>query len=249
MLCFVVNSDAFGACSSTNITGYTNWTSATASNMPSSSPLIIYWNNTANQRTFSFVLSAQGTFYIDWGNSSYSKIVKSNTNSQRYINQYGTANGVKTIKIYGPATAYNANQPAITFTKDTSRCGDSNIGTSADYIYGVAGCLGCVFPTLSSGTNKQPIFYGTFSSLQNFGCYPAQVSGMPPTDFFNGITGTAVANQFSYMFAAGGCDTGCFGRTNNVSTSGVLPVGWFSGLTGANSQAFSYMFQASASCQ
>lgn len=246
-----MNLDVFADCTYTNITGYTAWTAVSASDMPTGKkPLIIYFKKSTTPHDFSFVLSAKGTFYIDWGNNcgtalssqhcGYSKIVKSTTTSERFFNHYmDSRNNLKTIKIYGPATGYNGNQPAITFSSTPAFCGDENNLVSSGNIYGVGGCLGCVFPTLSSGI-RQPMFFGAFADLMSFGCYDS-ASGMPPSDFFDGITGEAKSKQFAYMFY--NQYGGCFGRTSDSSTSGQLPKGWFSGLTGANTNAFEGMFR------
>ena len=129
-----------------------------------------------NINTFSFNISAAGTFYIYWGDNTFQTINKQNTESETITHNFSKANKYK-IRIGGKATAYNTSGtvPAIQFINN---------------VQNIEGSLGQIFSTLSDGT--QPIFYNTFS-----GC---GLSGMIPETLFKGIIGQPVDNMFSQTF-------------------------------------------------
>ena len=231
-----VCSSAYAACSTSSTASCTPpiitlTANSSASAMPSSNPLIITFNNVVSNNvgsTISFTLSAKGTFYIDWNNTTYSKITRTDTVPRIYRYQYANVSGLKNIKIYGPATAYNTTWPAITFSSEyTLWCATGSAYNTPNFIVAASGCLGCVFPTLGSGTSNQPSFRGTFALTRSWGNNPNLASGMPPADFFSGIYGTPISYQCAYMFY-GALN---FGR-GPLNAQSELPPEWFQNMSG-----------------
>ena len=144
---------------------------------------------TSSTSSFSFQISAKGTYLIDWGDGDVETINKTNTTNTTYSHTYDSA-GEYTIGIGGEATAYNTGitTSAISF-KD-------NINTA-----GISGSLGAIFGTLSDGT--QPIFFQTFYNNTN-------LTGEIPADLFAGISGKPAF----YMFY--GTFSGCSGLTGTI---------------------------------
>ncbi len=184
-----------------------------------------------NAGTFSFYMSAAGTFYVDCGNGgvlsgtgvSGTVIVRDNINDTQYICTYSEP-GVKTITFSGLATGYNsvaaANVPAIRFN-----------GASSTLVAGIFGSLGAMFPTLSSSTygGRYPRFYNTFSGCSN-------IKSSIPANLFSGVTGAPVENMFRATFK--GCS----------KLSGSIPENLFSGISGVPSnRAFYEVFSGCAS--
>ncbi len=188
--------------------------------------------------TFSFSMTAQGTFVIDWGDgSALQTITRTNTTSTSYSHTYSTA-GTYTIGISGQATGYSTSNTgsAISFNGNTN-------------IAGISGSLGAIFGTLSNGS--QPRFYQLFYNCSNLvgpipgnlfdGVYGEPVSymfyrafrsctklsGSIPENLFSGLSGAAKEYTFRSVF------NGCTGLT------GSIPENLFSGIVGGGA---SYMF-------
>ena len=189
--------------------------------------------------SFSFKISAEGEFWVDWGDGSDIQVItKSDTNAQNISHTYTTA-AAYTIRMGGRATKYyNGNSTAaISFLGNTS-------------LASVSGSLGKIFPTLSS--TSQPRFYRTF-----YGC--TNLTSVPET-LLSGVYGAPIRNMFTEMFynctalteipaklfstirgapAMGlfnGTFYGCTGLTG-------IPDGLFSGLSGAPAGSmFRYVF-------
>ena len=189
--------------------------------------------------SFSFKISAEGEFWVDWGDGSDVQVItKSDTNAQNISHTYTTA-AAYTIRMGGRATKYyNGNSTAaISFLGNTS-------------LASVSGSLGKIFPTLSS--TSQPRFYRTF-----YGC--TNLTSVPET-LLSGVYGAPIRNMFTEMFynctalteipaklfstirgapAMGlfnGTFYGCTGLTS-------IPDGLFSGLSGAPAGSmFRYVF-------
>ncbi len=128
----------------------------------------------------SFLMSAAGTFNIDWGDGKVETIERSDTDMAQYSHSY-VSNGDYTMKLEGNATAYSkyTEDPAIIFIP------------SADSLTSISGSLGAVFPTLGSGKGYQPSFYTTFEGTQ--------ITSIPE-NLFAGITGTTVPDMFYGTF-------------------------------------------------
>ena len=198
---------------------------------------MFYVTTTGNTSSFSFDISAAGSFSINWGDGTVDNINKSDTTNTTYSHTYDSA-GEYTISIGGEATAYNTSitTAAISFRDNKNTAG-------------ISGSLGAIFGTLPSGT--QPRFYSTFSSNTNLtGEIPVTlftgISGAPAEGMFyrtfygcSGLTGSIPENLFagisgapaSYMFA--NTFWGCSGLT------GTIPENLFGNISGAPA---SYMF-------
>ncbi len=184
---------------------------------------------TSDTTTFSFRMSAAGTFYVDWGDGNIETIIKNDTTDATFVHEYNVM-GAYNIGFFGQATAYATSTTAISFS------GNKNVA-------GISGSLGAIFGTLSSGTN--PRFGSTFYSCSNMtGSIPAGlfsgVSGKPVDSMFastfygcSGLSGSIPADLFrtiegapaAYMF--GGTFYGCSGLT------GSIPEDLFAGISGA----------------
>ena len=190
---------------------------------------------TASDRTFTFDISAAGTFYIDCGsggtlylegpnesNIPSNTITKNSATVETYSCRY-SSNGQKTIRFGGLATGYNnpnnnnnnAIYPAISFQGNTK-------------VASISGYLSQIFPYLGSADGQIPRFNGTFS-----GC--TSLTSISST-LFSTLTGSG-SSMFSDTF------NGCTGLTsipsglfnfnsNNVSGASGMFSHTFSGCTG-----------------
>ena len=207
--------------------------------------------------SFSFKLSAAGTFYVDWGDGTdVQTIVRNNTNEETYSHAYDSA-GSYTIKFNGAATGYsdyNADYgyaiPAISFriSSDPNNPSDAN----AEKIVSVSGSLGQIFSTVGNPTvgQSQPKFYRTFAGAKNLITLPENLfdgvsgntksmffetfwgcSGLSeiPSELFNGISGAA-----DYMFY----------RTFDSCTglNGKIPGDLFANVSGSATHMFDSTF-------
>ena len=164
---------------------------------------------TPDTKTFSFKISASGTFYVDWGDGSdFDEYVKNDTNEQVISHTYTTA-GAYTVKLGGLATGYGWYGAAITFSSYRKVPG-MGLYLGCD-LAGIDGSLGAIFPTLADGT--QPRFDKTFSAC----------SGLTeiPENLFAGISGAPAEYMFDETFY------GCYGLT------GKIPENLFAGISGA----------------
>ena len=159
---------------------------------------------TPDTNSFSFKISAAGTFYIDWGDGTTEIVTKTDTKDTTYSHTYSTA-GAYTIGIGGQATAYNASiyTAAISFY----------VNSSQTEIASIDGSLGAIFGTLTRGANNQPLFYQTFYNATN-------MTGSIPSDLFAGISGAPASDMFQDTFY------GCSGLTS-------IPSDLFAGISGA----------------
>lgn len=134
---------------------------------------------TSDTKTFSFKISAQGVFYIDWGDGNYETINKSDTNDTTYTHVYDAA-GSYEIGIAGTARNYSENEQfaAISFYANQN-------------VAGISGSLGAIFGTLSDGL--QPRFRSTFGGCTN-------LTGTIPEELFSGITGQPTSFMFTGLF-------------------------------------------------
>lgn len=175
---------------------------------------------TAATTTFSFSITASGTFYLDWGDGGdVDKYVKTNTGSQTISHTYTTA-GAYTVRIGGRATGYyEVNAPAaISFSSNKN-------------LAGISGSLGEIFPTLADGS--QPGFNRTFYNCTN-------LTGSIPENLFTGITGAPASYMFNSTFYNCSGLTGSIPENLFAGISGAPAAGMFSdtfggcsGLTGA----------------
>ena len=170
--------------------------------------------NLAENDTFSFGLSAKGTFYVDCGDDgvlsgsgvSGTKITRTNTGYATYTCSYVNP-GVKTIRFGGATpTGYAVNISAISFTGNTK-------------VESLSGDLSAMFPYLESGA--KPRFTDAFN-----GC--TSLKSIPST-LFSGYT-TGAGSLFYRTFS------GCTGLTS-------LPESLFANITTAESFMFAYTFE------
>ena len=201
-----------------------------------------FLTTTPDTDSFSFRIIAAGEFYIDWGDGKTQLITKNDVEYTDYSYTYKKT-GTYTIKLGGIATGYIVEEeyvePAISFS------------SSASKIASIDGSLGAIFGTLSSDTNNQPRFYGTFSGATN-------MTGSIPAGLFAGISGAPASYMFAYTFEAcsgltGAIPDGLFGNLTGAPASsmfrgtfsgcsgltGAIPDGLFAGISGAPA---SYMF-------
>ena len=170
---------------------------------------------------FSFNISAFGKFTIDWGDGQISTITRPNTISSvgTYSHTYSTA-GNYTVGIGGLATEYPPTYDA-TISFDCS----SNTFRKTKMTR-IAGSLGAIFPTLSSGANRQPDFHATFSSCSGLTSDPSDPNGYAiPEDLFLGVSGPPKVNMFSKTFYS--CS----------DLVGKIPPGLFRGISDAPATA------------
>lgn len=160
----------------------------------------------ATGSSFSFALSAQGEFYVDWGDGNKETITKNDTQNATYSHSYSGATSY-TIKFGGIATDYNDDitTATISFANNTS-------------ISAIAGNLSLIFPTLENG--KNPRFYNTFSGLTG-------LTGAIPANLFYGLTGQPVPNMFYGTFSGatgirGAISEDLFGDLVGVPVEGMF---------------------------
>ena len=200
---------------------------------PSDAVYDFYLTTTSDTDVFAMQISAAGEFYIDWGDGKSEWVTKSDTTKMGFGHKYASK-GAYNIKLGGQATAYSTSTStaAISFY----------VNPSQQKIASIDGSLGAIFGTLSSGTQKQPRFYKTFSGASNMtGSIPenlfAGISGAPamymfcdtfkdcrgltsiPDGLFAGISGTPAYSMFQSTFQ------GCIGLTS-------IPAGLFAGISG-----------------
>ncbi len=135
-----------------------------------------------------FDINATGDFFIDWGDGSSidsvtNTLVRSMSHTYTKPGQYkvklgGLATGVGEYGNYGFSVWADAN----------------NNMYYAESIVEVSGCLGCVFPTLSDGTN--PSFYRLFQDAGSLTSIP--------DDLFAGLYGDFSYNMFASAFSGTG---------------------------------------------
>lgn len=157
--------------------------------------------NMAANTTFKFVLSAAGTFYVDWGEGTpqVETITRNDTTPTEYSHTYPTA-GEKRIKFAGVATEYNTTNYANgNNDKNPSgaaiRFGGANnnatTGGTPTLVKKLEGSIGSVFPTLGTADNQKPIFFELCAGCTNL----ITISGT----LFSGVT-TANKNLFRSIF-------------------------------------------------
>lgn len=133
---------------------------------------------TVSGGSLSFTISAQGEFYIDWGDGTQETITKPDTTNTTYSHSF-TGYEAYSVRLGGLATDYNDN---VT-TAAISFYGDSSIST-------IQGNLSRIFPTLENG--KNPRFYQTFAEMS--------VTGAIPANLFIDLVGAPVENMFYRTF-------------------------------------------------
>lgn len=163
---------------------------------------------TSDTTSFSFSISAAGTFYVDWGDGTEEVIEKPTTDAVTYSHDYATA-GVYDVRIGGLATRYDTPsmyKPSIRFYATQM----------ASTIADISGCLGCIFPTLTDGS--QPCFANTFI----FGAFQKI-----PENLLDGISENFVDYMFFNMFYSCSSLTGASAKINGKYIYEILPDGMY----------------------
>ena len=175
---------------------------------------------TSSTTSYSFKISAAGTFYVNWGDgSTYEKITKNDTTTQTISHTYATAAAYH-IKIGGKATAYSTDEWTAVISFEEPYDSASNYYKLA----GISGSLGAIFPTLADGS--QPRFNRMFMYCEN-------LAGEIPEKLFSGISGAPTKSMFDSTFF--GCS----------SLTGSIPAGLFSGISGKPATSmFAYTFNS-----
>ena len=181
---------------------------------------------TSSERTFKFVLSASGTFYVDWGDGTVDTIARNNTTPEVYTHTF-TTDGTKVIKFAGLANGYNnvsyadkdASGAAIRFGAATSNTSTHTSGTPT-LIKELGGSIGSVFPSLGDNADQNPIFFELCVGCTNL----TQIS----STLFSGVT-KAKKSLFRSVFD----------KCNNLAT---VPDYLFAGVTGSAESMFRSAF-------
>lgn len=186
---------------------------------------------TVTASSLSFTMSAQGEFYIDWGDGNVETIIKTDTTNATYSHTY-SGTSTYSVRIGGLATDYNDDITTATISFHNN----SSIST-------ILGNLSMIFPTLENG--KNPRFYNTFAGMSG-------LTGAIPANLFIDLTGQPVANMFYGTFNGttnlrGAIPENLFGKLTGAPAEGMfhstfkglqqltnaIPVALFSGITGA----------------
>ena len=182
---------------------------------------------TSDTSSFSFNISAAGTFYVNWGDgSAFQKIEKTDTTQQTISHTYTTA-GAYAVRIGGRATgyasSYNESNAAISFKNNKN-------------LAKISGSLGEIFPTVNG---RRPIFRSTF-----YGC--TNLTGSIPEKLFSGISGAPVVYMFASTFRGssgltGSIPSGLFGNISGAPAAYMFD-GTFNGCTGLTGEIPSGLF-------
>ena len=163
---------------------------------------------TDNTSSFNFALSAAGTYYIDWGDSTQVVTLDAPVSSSAMhtvSHTYKTAGKYK-IQFAGQATEYypdgqwGMNTSAISFVNNTN-------------VAEIDGSLGAIFATLTSGEQTQPRFKETFKGNTS-------LNGSIPETLLDGIYGQPSRRMFQDMFR------GC------TNLGGSIPSNMFANISG-----------------
>lgn len=214
---------------------------------------IVTTNMTAND-TFTFYISARGTFVVDWGDGTVNTYTYNDANYSMALTHTYTAAGTHNINIGGRATGYStldgiSNNDNVTNSAISFYNSNSFTGTPTK-IAAVTGSMGAVFPTLGSTNGRQPRFYRTFDGATNL----TSVS----STLFSGVTG-AETKMFAYTFkdcsklanipdglfdgVSGNAIEMFHGTFLGCSKISSIPSGLFAGVSGSATGMFQATFQ------
>ena len=177
-------------------------------------PFSVTTTNLSAGDEFKFKLGVKGTFYVDCGNGgtlsgtgvSGKTITRTSFSETTYTCSYPNDGGVKTIGFGGSPTQYTVST-SIGFATPT-------------LVASISGSLSALFPQLSSGTYKVPVFYYAFSGCTNLTSIP--------DNLFSGYT-IGIDSMFQYTFYR------CSGLTS-------IPDGLFSSITTSSPNMFNGTF-------
>ncbi len=162
---------------------------------------------TADTTVFSFELSAQGKFFITWGDGTTQTITRTDTKFQTYSHTYARAGEYK-IGMSGRATGYSTADPRTEPTAAIRFWKNNNLA-------GIQGSLGAIFGTIGNGANQsqQPIFHNLFRECKN-------LTTPIPGELFVGVHGAPAERMFAGAF-------------QNSPFSGSIPPELFADIQGA----------------
>ena len=198
---------------------------------------------TFDTTSFSFTMSAIGTFYVDWGDGNTQTITRSDTTNTQYSHNYSSAASY-TIRFGGGAnTGYS-------YYTDFERAAISFYTSTRSHIRSVSGSLGALFPQFGNNEGQFPRFYMTFYEATNLITIPGTLfSGLTGGGHsmfyltFGGCTGltTLPATLFSSITDGAGnlfgaAFLGCSGLTS-------IPTGLFSNISSPGAFMFSETFR------
>lgn len=146
--------------------------------------------NLSANTEFRFTITAEGTFYVDWGDGTVETLSHISTLEVLHKHKY-TTGGVKTIRFGGIATEYS-----MVGTASAIQFGGSMTGSllpTRDLVAALDGDLSAIFPALQSNTSidDTPRFYRAFYNCSNLKTIPATL--------FSGYT-TGVRQMFDSTF-------------------------------------------------
>lgn len=187
--------------------------------------------------SFSFGLSSGGSFYVGWGDDSFTEIERDVANSlTNYSHSYGST-GPKRIQIGGMANAHY-----FTINDETVPSVGAISFKNNTHITGLSGSLGYMFPFIRTGrlpniVDYLPRFFETF-----YGC--SALTSLP-SELFNGITSLA-PYMFRYTFANSGltsipADLFSFSNTNPMKGLFSYTFLGCTGLTAIPETLFNYI--------
>lgn len=195
---------------------------------------------------FEFVISAAGTYYIDWGerDGNVQKIDIPTPKLTKISHAYMHSDSFK-IRITGQAIQYMSTsaaiEPAIAFGLIYDNAADSKNTMTADKVAAISGSLGQIFSTIGDGDglDKQPRFYRTFRECSG-------LTSNIPENLFDGVSGMTMEHMFYATFM----DSGVTGKIPEKLFAGVsgAPVehmftGTFSGCSGLNDKIPGGLFE------
>ena len=183
----------------------------------------------SSSATFSFQISAAGTFYVDWGDGTVERHEKTNTSNQTISHTYSDAASNYKMRLGGRATKYNYNYAAISFSD--RGCILKSIEGSLGEIFPYAGNLNFAY-TFDGCDYLSDIPENLFAGIQGapaqnmFSSTFARCSGLTsiPENLFAGIQGAPAYAMFMNTFS------GCSGLTS-------IPENLFAGIKGAPAHA------------
>ena len=194
---------------------------------------------TNDTNKFVFNMSAQGTFYIDWGDGNVQMINRTGTTMTEYSHNYASTNEY-IIKFGGRATGYSTVDDTTYYRRGACILfgdpGNSGIAVNntKTKLAGISGSLGALFPTIGNGGTKasQPRFMATFIGCSN-------LTSSIPSDLFLGVKGTGIPHMFTYTFyRCSGLSNTNIDDPDNSGKKYAFPPNLFSGLSSMSGAAF-----------
>lgn len=159
------------------------------------SPKFTLTIDSSKSKYMSFMTTASGTFYVDWGDGTIQKIVRPNVTGYTWYSHTYATNGIYTMHMAGQATGYSTTTES---NKDTTKWNDVAITFAGDgmlAITGISGSIGSIFSTIDNGETlaKQPRFSALFGTCTN-------LTGNIPSNLFSDVHGKPARHMFKTAF-------------------------------------------------